>query len=93
MVRVEIEVTPWTEVTWEDRVFSPGCPYRSSSLRFSGVSLWVGGATPTDADVVAAAELLRAALGQMADGARARIRAAADDAPAGAGDEVEAFRG
>ena len=90
---VSVSVTPGTEVTWEDVPFSPGFPFRSASVRVGGASLWVGGTVATDADVVAAAELLRAALGQMADGARARIRAAADDAPAGAGDAVEAYRG
>ena len=93
MVIVSVSVTPGTEVSWHDRSVAVGFPFRSASLHVGGATLWVGGTVATDADVVAAAELLRAALGQMADGARARIRAAADDAPAGAGDAVEAFRG
>ena len=86
-----VHVWPQSPIATDDSVGAMGM--RSPAVRIGAdLTVLVGGRFPTDAEVAGVAGRLRAAFARIEDAALARM-ASGPDAPQGAGDSVEAYRG
>lgn len=71
--RAYIDLTPGSGVGVRDEPLVPWSGLRMAVVRLDGAEIAVGGTGARDESVVAAGELLIAALRELVDGARARM--------------------